>query len=65
MLVVVCFFIYFIIDEFNWSFLEFLNFEEFKSYNKIFIIEDFFVKSYFLKFFFGGMFIIICMIGLD
>ncbi len=65
MLVAVCLSIYFITDELNWSFSEFLNSEELKSYNKIFITEDFFAKSHFLKSFFGGMFITICMTGLD
>ena len=65
MLVAVCLSIYFINSELNWSFSDFLHSEELKNYNKIFSTENFFKKDHFLKSFFGGMFITICMTGLD
>ncbi|MBW2937873.1 sodium:solute symporter [Aureisphaera sp. CAU 1614] len=65
MLVAVCLSIYFINSELNWSFSDFLQSEELKNYNKIFSTENFFKKDHFLKSFFGGMFITICMTGLD
>ena len=61
----VCLSIYFITKELNWSFSEFLHSEELKQYNKTFFTENFFKKNHFLKSFFGGMFITICMTGLD
>src|SRR5690606_7748909 len=39
--------------------------EELKKYNKIFFTDDFFDKAHFIKSFIGGMFIAICMTGLD
>ena len=47
------------------TFIEFLNSKELSNYNTIFNINDFKSKDYFLKSFFGGMFITICMTGLD
>jgi len=57
--------IYFIISELNWSFSEFIASEEIKNYNQVFFLEDFFAKNHFVKSFIGGMFITICMTGLD
>ncbi len=65
MIVAVCLSIYFINEKLDWSFGEFLASEELKSYNKVFFTEDFMAKNYFLKSFLGGMFITICMTGLD
>ncbi|MAY21466.1 MAG: sodium:solute symporter [Flavobacteriaceae bacterium] len=61
----VCLSIYFITKELNWSFSEFLTSEELKNYNKTFFTDNFFKKNHFLKSFLGGMFITICMTGLD
>ena len=61
--VVLC--IYFINDKLDWSLSEFLASEQIKSYNKILFTEDFFAKNHFVKSFLGGMFITICMTGLD
>jgi SSS family transporter len=47
------------------TFIEFLNSKELSNYYTIFNINDFKSKDYFLKSFFGGMFITICMTGLD
>ncbi len=57
--------IYFIVDKLNWSFIDFLNSEELTHYNKIIFAEDFYNKNYFIKSFLGGLFIAICMTGLD
>ncbi|RKR06519.1 SSS family transporter [Maribacter vaceletii] len=57
--------IYFITDELNWSFIDFLNSEELTNYNKIIFSEDFYSKNHFIKSFLGGLFIAICMTGLD
>jgi len=57
--------IYFINDNLGWSFSEFLASEELKNYDKIFVTENFFERSHFVKSFIGGMFITICMTGLD
>ncbi len=65
MLVSVGLSIYFITDKLDISIIELLASEELKEYNKIFITDDFLAKNYFLKSFFGGMFIAICMTGLD
>lgn len=57
--------IYFINQELDWSFTEFLASDELKQYNKIMFTDDFFNKNHFVKSFLGGMFITICMTGLD
>ena len=57
--------IYFITDSLGWSFSEFLASDELKSYSKIFNTNSILDKNYFLKSFFGGMFVTICMTGLD
>jgi SSS family transporter len=57
--------IYFISDSLGWSFKEFLDSDELKSYSTIFNTDSILEKNYFLKSFFGGLFITICMTGLD
>ena len=57
--------IYFITDSLGWSFKEFLDSDELKSYSTIFNTDSIIEKNYFLKSFFGGLFITICMTGLD
>ncbi len=57
--------IYYINDQIGWSFSELLASEELKSYNKIFFLDNFLAKNHFFKSFIGGMFITICMTGLD
>lgn len=54
-----------ILDALDWSFTDFLASEEIKSYNQVFFMDDFLAKNHFLKYFFGGMFVTICMTGLD
>lgn len=57
--------IFLILDALDWSFADFLASEEIKSYNQVFFMDDFLAKNHFLKYFFGGMFVTICMTGLD
>ena len=57
--------IYFINEKLGWSFTEFLRSEELKEYSTVFFTDDFYQKNHFLKSFLGGMFITICMTGLD
>ena len=57
--------IYMITNVLGWSFTEFLSSDELKQYSKIFKTESIMTKDHFLKSFFGGMFITICMTGLD
>ena len=57
--------IYFITNSLGWSFSEFLDSEELKSYSSIFNTDSILDKNYFLKSFFGGLFVTICMTGLD
>lgn len=57
--------IYLIHKELGWTFGEFLASDELKKYNKIFFLDNFHDKTHFIKSFLGGMFIAICMTGLD
>ncbi len=65
MIVAVCISIYLINKELGWSFSEFLASDELKNYNNIFVTDSFLERSHFIKSFLGGMFITICMTGLD
>jgi Na+/proline symporter len=65
MLVSVGLSIYFINEKIGWTFTEFLYSEELKEYSTVFFTDDFYQKNHFLKSFLGGMFITICMTGLD
>ncbi|VXB06991.1 sodium:solute symporter [Maribacter litoralis] len=57
--------IYFILDKMDWTFIEFLNSPELDQYSKTFFTDDLSSKNHLLKSFLGGMFITICMTGLD
>jgi SSS family transporter len=57
--------IYFISSDFNWGFSDFFTAEELQPYTKTFYFESILNHDYFWKAFFGGMFITICMTGLD
>ncbi|TLP73982.1 sodium:solute symporter [Maribacter sp. ACAM166] len=65
MLVSVGLSIYFILDKMDWTFMEFLNSSELDQYSKTIFTDDFFSKNHLVKSFLGGMFITICMTGLD
>lgn len=57
--------IYFINDKLGWRFTEFLNSNDLDQYNSMFRTDNILARDHFLKSFFGGMFITICMTGLD
>ena len=57
--------IVFITNSFDQTLFEFLNSEFYSKKSQVFIFDDFYNKSYFMKSFLGGMFITICMTGLD
>lgn len=57
--------IFYINNNIGWSFLDFINSDEFKDYSKVFVTENFMERNYFLKSIIGGAFITICMTGLD
>jgi Na+/proline symporter len=65
MIVAVILSIYFINESLGWSFSEFLASDELKQYSKILVTDSFLERSHFVKSFLGGMFITICMTGLD
>lgn len=47
------------------GFIEFLNSEDFNTKSEIFVTDSILEKNHFLKSFIGGIFITICMTGLD
>lgn len=57
--------IFLIIQKFDWTFIEFIKSEEFSEKSKIFFFDDFNTKTYFWKYFIGGIFISVAMTGLD
>ncbi|QCW99269.1 sodium:solute symporter [Aggregatimonas sangjinii] len=57
--------IYFILDKMEWGLFEFLNSNELKQYSKTIFVDDWLAKDHLLKSFLGGMFVTICMTGLD
>jgi SSS family transporter len=65
MIVAVILSIYFINQELGWSFGEFLASSELKEYSKILVTDSFLERGHFIKSFVGGMFVTICMTGLD
>ena len=65
MLISVLLSIYLISKSLDWSFIDFINSDELKSYSKVFVTESLLEKNHFYKSFIGGMFITICMTGLD
>ena len=65
MIVSVILSIYLINQSLNWTFIDFINSDELKTYSNFLVTDSFLEKNYFLKSFIGGMFITICMTGLD
>ncbi len=65
MLISVILSIYLISENLNWSFIDFINSDELKNFDKIIITDNFFERNHFVKSFVGGIFITICMTGLD
>jgi Na+/proline symporter len=65
MLVSVGLSIYFILNKLEWTFADFLASQELSSFSKTIFTDDLFAKNHLLKSFLGGMFVTICMTGLD
>lgn len=65
MLVSVGLSIYFILNKLEWSFTDFLGSQELTAYSKTIFTDSIFAKNHLLKSFLGGMFVTICMTGLD
>ena len=57
--------IYLINKNLNWSFTDFIGSKEFSEYSKILVYDIILERNHFVKSFIGGMFITICMTGLD
>ena len=57
--------IIYINQELGWSMMDFLKSGEFEQYNSVLVTDSLLDRNYFLKSFIGGMFITICMTGLD
>ncbi len=54
-----------IYQQMGWGLGDFIGSEAIKEYDKIFFFDDILAKNHFMKQFIGGMFIAICMTGLD
>ena len=54
-----------ILNSIDLSLSEYFFSDEYKRFNKVFFTEDFNQKNHFLKSFVGGIFVTICMTGLD
>ncbi len=54
-----------IYQQMGWGLGDFIGSEAIKKYDKIFFFDDILSKNHFIKQFLGGMFIAICMTGLD
>lgn len=65
MLISVLLSIYLINSNLEWTIIEFIKSVELQDYNKIIVNESFLERNHFIKSFIGGMFITICMTGLD
>ena len=57
--------IYLINEQLDWSYTEFLNSEAFSQKGQIFFFDDPNARTYFWKYFIGGIFIAVAMTGLD
>lgn len=54
-----------IYKQMGWGLGDFIGSDSIKQYDKIFFFDDILAKNHFIKQFIGGMFIAICMTGLD
>ena len=57
--------IYFITDSLDLTFSDYLKSDDFSMQNKIFVTDSLLEKNHFIKSFLGGLFITVCMTGLD
>lgn len=65
MLIALFFGIYVITDALDTNMIKYVNSEAFDPFKKTLFTDNFLEKNYFLKAFIGGMFVTICMTGLD
>jgi len=65
MLISVILSIYLINESLDWSIFDFINSEELKNYDKIIVTDNLLERNHFIKSFIGGVFITVCMTGLD
>ena len=54
-----------ILNSIDLSLSEYIYSDEFNRFNKVFFLDDIYDKNHFLKSFIGGIFVTICMTGLD
>lgn len=57
--------VFFVLHKLDWTIIDAFKAPELKPYTDVFLTDDFLAKDYFWKAFVGGMFITICMTGLD
>ena len=57
--------IMYINKELGWSMMDFLKSAEFEQYNSVLVTDSFLARNHFFKSFIGGIFITICMTGMD
>jgi Na+/proline symporter len=57
--------IMYINKQLGWSMMDFLKSAEFEQYNSVLVTDSFLARNHFFKSFIGGIFITICMTGLD
>ena len=65
MLFAVVFAVILILKKLDFTFVEFIQSQDYKNFSKTIFLDDFNDKKYWLKSIFGGMFIAIAMTGLD
>lgn len=65
MLIAVGVAMYLILGDLNLSFSEFWSSESLAQYNQIWFTDDVLARNYFIKSFVGGLFVAVCMTGLD
>ena len=65
MLISVILSIYLINESLDWSIFDFINSEELRNYDKIIVTDSLLERNHFIKSFIGGIFITVCMTGLD
>ena len=65
MLISVILSIYLINESLDWNIFDFINSVELKNYDKIIVTDSLLERNHFIKSFVGGIFITVCMTGLD
>ena len=57
--------VFLILQRLDWNISDLWNAPEMQSYNQVFFIDSLLGKNHFIKSFLGGLFIAVCMTGLD